>query len=70
MIRVITIKINGNVVELTATVSLKEYLESEGFNIQKIAVERNGDIVPKARYAETMLDNSDTIEVVRFVGGG
>ncbi len=34
------------------------------------AVERNGDIVPKAKYEEAMLEDGDSIEVVSFVGGG
>ena len=36
----------------------------------RIAVERNGDIVPKAQYDETMLCDGDVVEVVSFVGGG
>ena len=34
------------------------------------AVERNGDIVPKAQYDETVLKDGDSVEVVSFVGGG
>lgn len=33
-------------------------------------VERNGEIVDRAVYAETVLTDGDTLEVVRFVGGG
>ena len=35
-----------------------------------LAVERNGEIVPKAAYGETILQDGDVIEVVNFVGGG
>ena len=37
---------------------------------KRIAVERNGEIVPKSRHAETRLAPGDRIEVVRAVGGG
>ena len=37
---------------------------------KRIAVERNGDIVPRSRYAETRLAERDTIEIVGAVGGG
>ena len=35
-----------------------------------LAVERNGDIVTKVQYSETVLTDGDSIEVVSFVGGG
>ncbi len=36
----------------------------------RVAVERNGEIVPRDRYAQTVLADGDRVEVVRFVGGG
>ena len=36
----------------------------------RVAVERNGDIVPKSKFQETMLSDADTLEIVTFVGGG
>lgn len=45
-------------------------LEQEGFARDRVAVERNGDIVPRARYADTVLQDGDRVEIVRFVGGG
>ena len=47
-----------------------EYLEKNNFDIKKIAVEINGDIVPKSRYESTVLCDGDAIEIVSFVGGG
>jgi sulfur carrier protein len=38
--------------------------------MKRIAVEKNGEIVPKAKYAETLLAEGDALEVVSFVGGG
>lgn len=50
--------------------SLADYLAGTKYDPQRIAVERNGDIVPKAKYKDTLLQDGDSIEVVSFVGGG
>ena len=47
-----------------------EYLVFAGYDPKRIAVERNGDIVPKAQYGETVLKDCDRLEIVSFVGGG
>jgi sulfur carrier protein len=41
-----------------------------GLDGRKVAVERNLQIVPKSRYAQTSLSEGDRIEIVSFVGGG
>ena len=41
-----------------------------GLEGKRIAVERNGEIVPKSRYAETPLHDGDRLEIVGAVGGG
>lgn len=63
-------KINGKTVELQTAICLFEFLEQNGFDVSKIAVEQNGKIVSKVSYKDTMLSNNDSIEVVSFVGGG
>lgn len=63
------ITVNGQQVEAEGK-SLSAYLAEAGFDPKRIAVERNGEIVPKARYQETLLHDGDVLEVVRFVGGG
>lgn len=63
------VKINGND-EAAAGRTLADYLESAGYDQKRIAVEKNGEIVPKAQYAQTVLQDGDSIEVVSFVGGG
>ncbi|MBR4124719.1 MAG: sulfur carrier protein ThiS, partial [Victivallales bacterium] len=50
--------------------NLAEYLAVQGYEVTRLAVERNGEIVPKAQYAQTVLQDGDAIEIVRFVGGG
>lgn len=63
------VTINGEALP-AAGKTLAAYLEEAGYPLTRVAVERNGDIVPKAGYQETVLRDGDTIEVVRFVGGG
>lgn len=63
------VTVNGEKVEAVDK-NLAEYLEEKAFDIKKIAVEINGDIVPKSKYSETLLQEGDKVEVVSFVGGG
>lgn len=63
------VKINGQSVD-AAGKTLMEYLATTTYQPQRIAVERNGEIVPKAQYSNTILQDNDVIEVVSFVGGG
>ena len=63
------VKINGK--ELNAAgKTITEYLATTNYDPKRIAVECNGDIVPKAQYGETVLKDGDSVEVVSFVGGG
>lgn len=63
------VKINGENLNV-AGMYLAEYLETTDYDLKRIAVELNGNIVPKASYGETLLADGDTLEVVSFVGGG
>lgn len=63
------VKINGAELNLAGK-TLAEYLEAGGYDRKRVAVECNGDIVPKALYEETVLKDGDSLEVVSFVGGG
>lgn len=63
------VKINGEALAVTGK-TLAEYLAGTDYNPKRIAVERNGEIVPKVAYGETILQDGDVIEVVNFVGGG
>lgn len=63
------VTVNGTPVE-SAGKTILEYLESADYDTKRIAVERNGEIVPKSDYGSTVLADGDTVEVVSFVGGG
>ncbi len=63
------VKINGEELNLAGK-TVAEYLRATNYDPKRIAVERNGKIVPKAQYDKTVLQDGDCIEVVSFVGGG
>ncbi|WP_338471683.1 sulfur carrier protein ThiS [Niallia sp. XMNu-256] len=63
-------KVNGMVEPLEKDQTLYEYLTLKNFDLTKIAVERNGEIVPKTEYETVQLQDQDTLEIVKFVGGG
>ncbi len=50
--------------------SVTALLVSLGLDTRKVAVERNEEIVPRSRYAETWLASGDALEIVHFIGGG
>ena len=50
--------------------SLLDYLKEADYPLKRIAVECNGNIVPKAQYQQKVLCDGDKIEIVSFVGGG
>lgn len=62
--------VNGKEINLTKDISVEEYLEQNRYQVKRIAVELNGDILPKYSYSDTMLKDGDRLEVVTFVGGG
>lgn len=63
-------KINGKEIALEKEITLDILMEKQGFDIKKIAVMKNGEIVPKAEFAKTLIGAEDILEVVSFVGGG
>jgi sulfur carrier protein len=63
------VKINGEEKNAVGK-TVAEYLTESGYDIKRVAVELNSDILPKPQYADTLLKDGDVIEVVSFVGGG
>jgi sulfur carrier protein len=66
----IELTINGERQQLDAVLSVAQLLQRRGLAGKRVAVERNGEIVPKSRHAQTMLASEDRIEIVVAVGGG
>ena len=63
-------KVNGENCAVTPEMTVQSLLEQRGHDPKRVAVEKNGQIVPRAKFAEEMLHEDDVIEVVQFVGGG
>ena len=63
------VKINGVELDIAGK-TVAEYLATTNYDPKRIAVERNGDIVPKSQYGDTLLCDGDNVEIVSFVGGG
>ena len=66
----IELKINGESRQLVAPLSLAQLLEQMQLTGKRVAVERNGDIVPRSQYSHVALDTGDQLEIVMAVGGG
>ncbi len=63
------IKINGTEQDFAGK-TVADYLAENGYDIKRVAVELNEDILPKSQYEDTFLKDGDVMEVVSFVGGG
>lgn len=63
------VKINGEMKHFEGK-TIAYILDELGYSQQRVAAELNEEIVPKAKYANTVLKDGDCIEIVRFVGGG
>jgi len=66
----IEVRINGESKEIPEGLSLSALFEGLSLPADRIAVERNLEIVPRHRWSETMVQQGDRLEVVQFVGGG
>ena len=63
------VKVNGEMMDMDGR-TVAELLENLDTSSQRVAVEVNEEIVPRATYGEAVLKDGDSVEVVRFVGGG
>jgi thiamine biosynthesis protein ThiS len=64
------VKINGEEREFDTGLTLTALLESLQIRPGRVVVERNREIVPRDSYNATLINDSDTLEIVHFVGGG
>jgi len=64
------ITVNGKQQQLESGMTLSELLNRLNLDPERVAVERNLNVVPKDDFANTTLANDDTLEIVQFVGGG
>ena len=67
----ITISVNGEEKSLNSSCTVSDFLTGLGLGDRKaIAVALNGTVVPRDQYDCTRVDNEDTLEIVRAIGGG
>jgi sulfur carrier protein len=62
--------VNGESIELPEGLTVATLLQHLGVRAERVAVERNGQVVKKARHAEEQVATGDVLEIVTFVGGG
>ena len=66
----LVLTVNGEPRRIAPGASIADLVRSLDLDPRKVAVERNGDIVPRSTLADVMLADGDTLEIVHFVGGG
>jgi len=64
------IVLNGQPKTLPGALSVSALIDQLGYTGKRIAVERNGEIVPKSTYSNVQLEAGDRLEIVVAVGGG
>ncbi|MBC7781872.1 MAG: sulfur carrier protein ThiS [Proteobacteria bacterium] len=62
--------VNGETRKFDRPLSCAALVEALALGARRVAVERNGEIVPRSRLAETLLADGDVLEIVVAVGGG
>lgn len=66
----VRVQLNGKQREVPAGLTVRGLLESLGLEPRLVVVERNREIVARARYDEVRIGDGDRLELVHFVGGG
>lgn len=64
------IVVNGAAQEVAAESSVQQLIETLALGGGKIAIELNGEILPRSLFTETLLQADDRLEIVQAIGGG
>ena len=62
--------VNGEELEIDRGSSVAKLVKERGLDRSRVAVELNGEIVPRGTFDDTLLHDGDKVEIVHFVGGG
>jgi sulfur carrier protein len=65
-----TVTLNGSVTDLPDDISIHTMLTQKGFVPQRVVVECDRVIIPRAQWQDTLVKNGAEVEVIAFVGGG
>ncbi|MFN3987838.1 MAG: sulfur carrier protein ThiS [Rhodocyclaceae bacterium] len=66
----VQVTVNGERLSLQGPTTVLALLEARALVGKRLAVECNGEIVPRSRHADTLLQDGDRLEIVVAVGGG
>jgi len=66
----IQIVVNGESREVPAGIGVPELLSQLGLPADRVAIERNLEILPRSQWAATFVQMGDRYEIVQLVGGG
>lgn len=66
----VTISVNGESRAAKPGATVEDLLRELGLSGGRVAIERNLEILPRAKWLETRVENGDRYEIVQFVGGG
>jgi len=69
-LKVITVSLNGETRRFDSPLKVSHLLDRLQLTGKRLAVEMNGEIVPKSRHADTLIRDGDRLEIVVAVGGG
>ena len=66
----IKFSVNGKIFELENDINVYEFLAQNGYELKFIALERDGEILPKKLWSESFMSEAKAYEIVTLVGGG
>ena len=66
----VTITVNGERHQFEQALHFTQLIDRLGLAGKRLAIERNGEIVPRSRFSATSIDDGDRLEIVVAVGGG
>jgi thiamine biosynthesis protein ThiS len=64
------VEVNGESRDVSASITLAEFVEQLALAPERLAVELNRQVVRRAHWPQTILREGDRLEIVHFVGGG
>lgn len=64
------VRVNGNEISNEDIHTISELLKIFGLNENRVVIELNGKIVIKEEFSKVNLNETDSVEVISFVGGG
>lgn len=66
----IQLTVNGETRQFDREITVAQLLQDMALGDKRVALERNGEIVPRSQFARQRLSNGDQLEIVVAVGGG